>query len=63
MRGGITREITCMHANTRGELHEIPHGRIDKLGADRGWHVHIGIRNHGPAPAVNDPSVDTGDVV
>ncbi len=52
-----------MHANTRGELHEIPHGRIDELGAGRGWHVHISIRHHGPASAVNDSTVDTGDVV
>ena len=52
-----------MHANTRGELHEIPHRRIDKLRVNWGWHVHIGVRNYGPTPAVNDPPVDTGDVV
>jgi len=52
-----------MHANTRGELHEIPHRRIDKLSADRSWHVHIGISNHRPASTVNDPPIDTGDVV
>jgi hypothetical protein len=52
-----------MHANTRGELHEIPHGRIDKLGAGRGWHIHISIRHHGATSAVNDSTVDTGDVV
>ena len=63
VRGGITREISCVHANTRGKLHKIPHGRIDELGAGRGWHVHISIRHHGPTAAVNDSSVDTGDVV
>ena len=52
-----------MHANTRGELHEIPHRRVDELGAGRSWHVHISVRHHCPASPVNDSSVDTGNVV
>jgi hypothetical protein len=52
-----------MHAYAGRELHEIPHGRIDKSGAGRRGHIHIGIHNHCPVPAVNDPSVDTGNVV
>jgi hypothetical protein len=61
--GRIPGEIPGVHAYTGCELHEIPHGRVDKLGADGGGHIHIGIRNHRPVPTVYDPSVDTGNVI
>jgi hypothetical protein len=39
------------------------HERPDNPGDIRGWHVHISIRHHSPDSAINDSSIDTGDVI
>ena len=52
-----------MHADSRCELHEVSHRRIDEPGADRNGHIYIGISHDRPIPAIDDPAVDAGNVV
>jgi hypothetical protein len=61
--GGISWEIPGVQAETGRELHEIPHRRVDELGAGRCGHIDIGIRNHRPVLTVDDPPVDAGNVI
>ncbi len=52
-----------MHAYTWRELHEVSHRRIDEPSANRRGHIDIGVGHHRPTPAINDSSVDAGNVV
>ena len=52
-----------MHADSRRELHKVAHRRIDKPGAGRCGHIHVGVRDHRPFPTVNDSAINTGNVI
>ncbi len=52
-----------MQADSRCELHKIAHRSIDKPRAGRCGHIHIGVRDHRPFPAVNYPAINTGNVI
>ena len=59
----IAWEISCVHADSGCEFHEIVHGGIDKTGAGRCGHINVGVHHHSPIRTVNDFAVDAGNVI